>query len=234
MSYCVNCGVELADSEKKCPLCSTEVINLNIKIPKEVKNPYPAFKTPEQHQAKVSTVVFLLTVIFLIPIALCLLTDSLTDNAISWSIYVVGALIFLYFSIIFPVIFRRKSPIIFLVIDTIFILLYTWLVEVMSSGEWFFTLGLPIALYGCCLVIFITALSCYTKASNLKLTGVSLILIGIYPVLIEFLLNVNFHLHSMLVWSLYPLITFSLIGVMLMIIDRNKELKEKLARKFFV
>ena len=27
MSYCVNCGVELAPSEKRCPLCGVEVVN---------------------------------------------------------------------------------------------------------------------------------------------------------------------------------------------------------------
>ena len=31
MSYCVNCGVKLAKSEKKCPLCNTPVINPNKK-----------------------------------------------------------------------------------------------------------------------------------------------------------------------------------------------------------
>ena len=30
MSYCVNCGVKLAKSEKKCPLCNTKVINPNL------------------------------------------------------------------------------------------------------------------------------------------------------------------------------------------------------------
>jgi len=29
MSYCVNCGVKLKSSEKKCPLCKTVVINPN-------------------------------------------------------------------------------------------------------------------------------------------------------------------------------------------------------------
>ena len=29
MSYCVNCGVKLKNSEKKCPLCNTKVINPN-------------------------------------------------------------------------------------------------------------------------------------------------------------------------------------------------------------
>ena len=39
MSYCVNCGVELEKSEKKCPLCGVEVIN-----PKEP----PQDKEPRQ------------------------------------------------------------------------------------------------------------------------------------------------------------------------------------------
>ena len=29
MSYCVNCGVKLKQSEKVCPLCNTKVINPN-------------------------------------------------------------------------------------------------------------------------------------------------------------------------------------------------------------
>ena len=29
MSYCVNCGVKLKQSEKFCPLCNTKVINPN-------------------------------------------------------------------------------------------------------------------------------------------------------------------------------------------------------------
>ena len=32
MSYCVNCGVELSQNEKKCPLCGTEVYHPNQKV----------------------------------------------------------------------------------------------------------------------------------------------------------------------------------------------------------
>ena len=30
MAYCVNCGVKLATSEKKCPLCFTPIYHPNI------------------------------------------------------------------------------------------------------------------------------------------------------------------------------------------------------------
>ena len=31
--YCIKCGVELADSEKKCPLCGTVVFNPELSRP---------------------------------------------------------------------------------------------------------------------------------------------------------------------------------------------------------
>ena len=37
MSYCVNCGVKLDKSLKKCPLCNTVVYNPNIK--EEINKP---------------------------------------------------------------------------------------------------------------------------------------------------------------------------------------------------
>ena len=41
MSYCVNCGVELNSNEKRCPLCSTPVINPNIDNKQMDLPPYP-------------------------------------------------------------------------------------------------------------------------------------------------------------------------------------------------
>ena len=43
MSYCVNCGVKLASSERKCPLCNTVVYNPNIKEDNYYPN-YPKIK----------------------------------------------------------------------------------------------------------------------------------------------------------------------------------------------
>ena len=38
--YCIKCGVELADSEKKCPLCGTVVFNPEVARP-DGAPPYP-------------------------------------------------------------------------------------------------------------------------------------------------------------------------------------------------
>lgn len=41
MSYCVNCGVELADSERRCPLCHTEVHNPRQPYDRKIPKPFP-------------------------------------------------------------------------------------------------------------------------------------------------------------------------------------------------
>ena len=42
MSYCVNCGVELDDSAKKCALCGAPVLNPYLDEPEEaLPPPYP-------------------------------------------------------------------------------------------------------------------------------------------------------------------------------------------------
>ena len=45
--YCVKCGVELGESEKKCPLCGTTVFHPEMEPPTG-KGPYP----PEEHTHK--------------------------------------------------------------------------------------------------------------------------------------------------------------------------------------
>ena len=41
MSYCVNCGVKLAPSEKKCPLCGVPVVNPRDPWVEPSHRPYP-------------------------------------------------------------------------------------------------------------------------------------------------------------------------------------------------
>ena len=44
MSYCVNCGVELDASAKKCPLCDTPVYNPKAPEPEKQPSPFPLEK----------------------------------------------------------------------------------------------------------------------------------------------------------------------------------------------
>ena len=54
MSYCVNCGVQLDKTAKRCPLCNTPVINPSEAIDTVSKTPYPQ-KRGQVEQVYMST-----------------------------------------------------------------------------------------------------------------------------------------------------------------------------------
>ena len=61
-----------------------------------------------------------------------------------------------------------------------------------------------------------------------------MILGGGLAVLIEFLINLTFHVHQTFFWSFYPLAAGVILGLMLIVIAICKPLRESLRRKFFL
>jgi uncharacterized membrane protein YvbJ len=106
--YCVKCGVELADSEKKCPLCGTEVYHPAI-TRSEAERPYPTFEKPAE-TINPRGVLFVISVFLLTVTAICLLLEWNLDNKIFWSGFVAGALLLLYVLVVLPNWFRRPNP----------------------------------------------------------------------------------------------------------------------------
>ena len=76
--YCVNCGVKLSDTEKKCPLCNTVVYHPEIK--QENINPlYPRDKTPKQ-KPKSKAFNGAIIILFFIPLIISFVSDWQTDK----------------------------------------------------------------------------------------------------------------------------------------------------------
>ena len=73
--YCVNCGVKLADTEQKCPLCHTAVYHPDMQRP-AARPLYPANKMPCPHTSK-KAVSGVLIFFFLIPLVLSFASDLL-------------------------------------------------------------------------------------------------------------------------------------------------------------
>ena len=64
--YCVKCGAELADSEKKCPLCGTTVFHPE--LPRTLADPpFPPDRRIRPEDVNRSGVLFVLTVLALLP-----------------------------------------------------------------------------------------------------------------------------------------------------------------------
>ncbi|MEG1385319.1 MAG: hypothetical protein RSD08_08485, partial [Oscillospiraceae bacterium] len=75
MSYCVNCGVELAESEKRCPLCNTEVINPSKPEHRVREYPYPKRVETLSRQIDKRFLVWIAGMIMLIPTIVTLFCD---------------------------------------------------------------------------------------------------------------------------------------------------------------
>ena len=231
--YCINCGVELADSEKKCPLCGTVVFHPELPRP-EGEPPYPQERRQKEYEVDRTGALFIITVLFALPLVSSLLVDWQVNSKISWSGYVALAILLCYGLVVLPMWFRRPNPVIFAPIDFALIALYVLYIAVKSGGHWYLDFALPVIGGAALIVCASVALLRYLRRAYLFIFGGAFILSGGYMVLLELLLNNSFHLSTTFLWSFYPLAACVIIGSMLIIIGVSPPLRESLRKKFFI
>ena len=228
--YCVKCGVELADSEKKCPLCHTPIYFPGYE-PKEDERTYPKFDKPETVNPR--GIYFILSFAFTIAAIISLLADLNMGNGVTWAGYVIGGIGLFYVLFILPAWFKKYNPAIFIPIDFLAIGVYLLYINHATDGDWFLTFALPIT--GIVTVVFstITILSYYLRRGYLYIFGGAIIGAGAFCPVIETLSIITFGGRH-LMWSLYPLVALFLIGIMLIVIAIVKPFRESLCRIFAI
>ncbi len=228
--YCIKCGVELADSERKCPLCATPVY-----YPGLSNNPERPFPPTEPKEDKINLrgLNFILTFAVILSGIISVVADLNTGlPGISWSMLVVGALVLAYVVVVLPLWFVRRSPAIFVPVDFAVAAIYVWYISFTTGGDWYFTLALPIIGAFALIVCSIAILTHYIKRGHLYIYGGASIALGAFSVMIEWLIHVTFPMPAHHMWSPYPAISLVLIGIMLIVIAIVKPLRESLARIF--
>lgn len=111
MSYCVQCGVKLADYHKACPLCNTTVINPNVSE-FTLNKDYPQYRTRHKNEKNASNKMFtaiLLTVLLAIYSIIVLFLDLFITKGISWSLYPLSSFALLWVGVVLPF-FRKRNP----------------------------------------------------------------------------------------------------------------------------
>ena len=231
--YCIKCGVELADSEKVCPLCGTRVFHPDLPLP-DGEAPYPADARRRTEEFNRAGLLFILTMLAIIPAVICLLCDWRVNGHIVWSGYAAGGIVLTYILAVLPLWFRRPNPVIFVPVDFAAILLYLLYIDLATGGRWILSIAFPAVGALGLLVSAMVALLRYLPGAHLYIFGGALIISGGLAVLTEFLINLTFKVHQTFFWSLYPLAAGVLLGVMLLIIAVCKPLRRSLHRKFFI
>lgn len=228
--YCVKCGVELADSEKRCPLCHTPIYFPGYE-PKEEERPYPRFEKPETVNPR--GIYFILSFAFIIASVISFVADINMGGGLSWSGYVIGGIALFYVLFILPGWFRKYNPAIFIPVDFAAIGLYLAYINYATDGNWFLTFALPITGIVTIIISSITIISYYVRRGYLYIFGGALIGAGAFCPVIETLAIITFATKHVM-WSIYPLIALFLIGMMLIVIAIVKPLRDSLFKIFAI
>lgn len=230
--YCIKCGVRLADTERKCPLCGTRVYHPDLKQP-DATPLYPE-STGEPKSINRWSIMLIVTILYLLPISICLVCDLSISGTIDWSGYVIGSLLIFYTAFLMPCWFDHPNPVIFTPatfgVTTLFLLFISW----KTGGGWFLTFGLPVTVAFGLLITTVITLTRYIRRGRLYIFGGFTIGLGAFCVLLEFLLHITFDLPGLGTWSLYPLITLTLLGLAMIATAIFRPLREALEKKFFL
>lgn len=230
--YCIKCGVELADTEKQCPLCKTVVFHPDM-LQDEGEPLYPG--RPHTVSGKSSKLPqILLTAGFLLPILLVLVSDLQFNHEITWSGIVIGALLTGYIILILPSWFKKPNLVIFIPCWHGAVALYLHYLNFVTGGNWFLSFAFPIV--GCTALIITaaTALLWYVKRGKLYIFGGVIIALGGFMLLLEFLMDITFPTYTFIGWSLFPLVTLVLLGCLLIFLGIYRPAREAMEQKFFI
>jgi len=229
--YCAKCGVKLAASELCCPMCGLKAYHPDLPEQNGL-GLYPKKKLPK-NKKRSAWPQMILTAMFLLPMMIVMLCDLQVTGRITWSGYVIGALLLGYMIFVLPVWFYKPNPTVFVPCSFATAIFYLLYISLYTGGGWFLTFAFPVT--GCIglIVTAVTVLVQYVKKGKLYIFGGALMLLGILMLLIEHLINITFSIGHFALWSLYPMIALVLVGALLIFLAICRPARESMERKLF-
>ncbi len=234
--YCVQCGVELQKGVSKCPLCGLRVYHPDLLTETPEARPYPPYDGGAEHVSR-GGLLLILTVLFALPVIVCLMVDLRLRGSVTWSGYVAVGVLALYIALCLPLWFSRRNPAVFFPIAMAAGLGVSLYVCLKTGGRWFLPFAFPAGGALCLIAEAVIVLLRYTVGERryrvLYILGGAAIALGGYCMLVEFLLHITFGI-PMYWWSLYPLVVLTLVGLLMIVIAISSPLRQSLHKRFFI
>lgn len=228
--YCAKCGVKLADGEHRCPLCGLPV---HPDVKRDGAEPlYPPKKDPVRVNSKAVHGVMLF--FYLLPILVCLQCDLLMTGKVTWSGYVLGALLVFYVMVSLPMWFRRPNPVIFVPCSFAAVAVFLWYIDWNTQGNWFWGFALPVTAVFALVITAMVTLIRYVPKGLLYTLGGGFLALGAFMPVMGLLVNKTFFSGGFAVWSVYPTTSLVLLGGLLIFLAICKPARQTLQRKFFL
>ena len=230
--YCINCGVKLEESQQHCPLCGVKVYHPDLQLPNG-DSLYPNHRYPAPEVASRAAQI-VLTMLMAIADLITLFVDYQINGSITWGGIAAGGILVFYVAFILPFWFRKVNPLVYFPGVSAAIALYLWYLNGVLGGEWFWSFALPVTVYLGVLITLQSWLLARWRSRWLTILGGGMIALGVFVVLMEYLIYVTFAAIRFVAWSVYPFISLSLLGAMLIFLAINRKAREKMERKFFI
>jgi len=239
MSYCVECGVKLADSESVCPLCNTKVINPNHPAPEEQPDrPYPSIIENQITGLRRRELAWVLMIFLLLPVGATVIIDLLTGDipfALNWSTIVIGAGALLAVWALVPLVFTKISIYAAVALDFAAIAGFLAVIALyVGQWRWCTHLAIPITVatgLGVCTMIAIIRSK---KLRILTRAALCCITLGLYILALELIIDYTVLGYLTVSWSIYAIVPLVFVALLLFTISRRPRLMDELKRRLFV
>ena len=230
MSYCVNCGVKLASSEKKCPLCNTIVYNPNIK--EDTYRPNYSDKIEKIKSINLRYIVKLSVIVLLILGTIAVFCDLIITKSISWSIYVVCSILYLACHLSFIMKKGIKIP---MLLELVGSELFMFVITYLNNGlMWYKYLAMPFIFILWLYVVLCIYLVKRKTKSLLRRIAICLMFSSITLIIIEILIDLYLRGVISLSWSIYAMLPISIISTLILILSFNRKLLDEIRQRVFI
>ncbi len=234
MSYCVNCGVELAAAEKSCPLCSTPVINPVSPWKEPESKPYPDRIDNIMKKIDYKFGVRLASLLLILPAAVTVLCNVAVNHRLSWSLYVVGALACLFVYVLLPLLYKKAMPFLYVLSNTAATAVYVALIAWQLNGfDWYLRLALPIIGSGFIISAFLSFIYTRKTVPALHKAGHTALCIGVLAVAVEVAVDFFVFKTAIFHWSLYVLIVGAVFAAAFALLQSKKNWQEEIRKRLF-
>ncbi len=205
MAICVNCGIELDDGLKICPLCGKDPGNKGEQ--EHIPENYPSGIIQIQRKENRRYLWELCGIIAFSGIAVCTIVDLLISKELRWSLFsdvsIAAAWIILTLFL-----FAYKKPFILVTFLMLTILAALFFIDLIASGPgWVFPVGLPVTLTAFIAIGAIVILYRAAHFKGLNIIAAALIILSGFCIITEMILDKYLNGLVVLRWSLIEAIS---------------------------
>ncbi len=234
MIYCYKCGVELAEDQKKCPLCGTKVPVEAAGAEQTYPKPDPLINHPMNMRERQTLAFIIISILLIIPVLLVFAIDLRGDSRIDWAVVPMISILLSWIIICLPLVMRRLFWILYPVY-TVSVSVFFLLLDFKTGlSGWSYKLAIPLTVSIITLITFTVLYGLKTKHHGLNLISAVLLFIGACSTVIDVLVKLYLNEAPVPGWSIIVVITAFPVAWFLTFLHRNPGMRATLRKKFHI